>query len=713
MKDKFVSIISEELGITPNQTANTIALLKEGASIPFIARYRKELTSSLDEVVIGNIRQRLEQLKELEKRREAIILSITEQEKMTPALLKSLQIAGTLSVLEDIYLPYKPKKKTRATEARAKGLEPLALRIMQQERTDPADDALPYVNPDKNVNTVEEALAGARDIIAEIINEDSLLRGRMRQLFTREAFISSKVIKTKVADARKYEDYFNFKEPFAKSPSHRIMAMLRGEREELLKVSIEPDEELALELIFRYTIKAHNKAAEEVKEASTDCYKRLLCPSMITEFKQIAKEKADIKAVTYFAENLRQLLLAPPLGQVNVLAIDPGFRSGCKVVCLDKQGQLLHNENIYPHPPESKVKEAIKKIMYLVSAYKIEAIAIGNGTAGRETERFIKSIRFDKDIMAIMVNENGASIYSASDVAREEFADYDVTVRGSVSIGRRLMDPLAELVKIDPKSIGVGQYQHDVDQKLLQNNLQEVVESCVNAVGVELNTASKQLLTYVSGVGPVLAQNIIDYRKENGPFSSRSELKKVKRFGDKAFEQAAGFLRIRNARNPLDNSAIHPESYSIVKKMADDLKCAPADLIKDEALRKNIVIRDYISPTVGMPTLKDIVKELSKPGLDPRQKLDFFEFDNSVHTVKDLKPGMKLPGIVTNITAFGAFVDIGVHQDGLVHISQMANRYIGDPNDLVKLNQKVEVTVLSVETERNRISLSMKPDENK
>jgi len=712
MFKKYIQIISKELNITEVQTENTIVLLESGATIPFISRYRKELTGSLDEVQIAHIRNRLDQLKELDKRKESILASIKEQEKLTPELEQQINEALTLSELEDIYLPYKPKKKTRATEAKAKGLEPLALLIMAQNNIDIEKEAQKYVSAEKKVNNIQDALSGARDIIAEQINEDSNLRGKMRNFFNREAHIISKVAKGKTADARKYEDYFDFKELFSKAPSHRVMAILRGERENLLKVTIEPDEENALEIIYRYVLKGNHAASQQVKLAATDSYKRLLCPSMVNEFKQLAKEKADIKAAEYFADNLRQLLLAPPLGEKNVLALDPGFRTGCKLVCLDKQGNLLHNETIYPHPPESKVKEAVKKIQYLVNAYKIDAIAIGNGTAGRETERFIKSIRFEKDILAIMVNESGASIYSASAVAREEFPEYDVTVRGAASIGRRLMDPLAELVKIDPKSIGVGQYQHDVDQNLIQKKLEDVVVHCVNAVGVEVNTASKQLLTYVSGLGPVLAQNIVEYRKENGPFKSRHELKKIKRFGDKAFEQAAGFLRIRNAKNPLDNSAIHPESYPIVEKMAKTLNCSTVDLIKSEDIRKNINIKEYVTPTIGLPTLEDIVKELTKPGLDPRSKFDFFEFNNDVHAVKDLKVGMVLPGIVTNITAFGAFVDIGVHQDGLVHISQLANKFVSNPNDVVKLNQKVMVKVLTIDTERNRISLTMKTDEN-
>ncbi|MDD3876143.1 MAG: Tex family protein [Bacteroidales bacterium] len=710
MKIDFVDIISKELGLSKVQVNNTLKLLEGGATVPFLARYRKEVTGSLDEVQITHIRNRNDQLKELEKRREAILSSIKEQEKMTPELEEKINSCTTISELEDVYLPFKPKKKTRATEAKAKGLEPLAIKIMQQELFSIEQEAKKYVDASKNVTTIEDALSGARDIIAEWINEDSNIRGKIRYLFSKEAAISSHVAKGKQAEARKYEDYFDYTESFQKAPSHRIMAMLRGEREGFLKISIEPNESEAMSLIFKIVLRAYNDAAQQVKIAAEDCYKRLLCPSMVNEFRQIAKERADIKAVEFFADNLRQLLLAPPLGEKNVLAIDPGFRTGCKVVCLDKQGNLLHNETIYPHPPEVKVKEAVKKIQYLVSAYKIEAIAIGNGTASRETERFIKSIRFEKDIIAVMVNESGASIYSASALAREEFPDYDITVRGAVSIGRRLMDPLAELVKIDPKSIGVGQYQHDVDQNLLQKNLEDVVVSCVNQVGVELNTASKELLTYVSGVGPVLAQNIVSYRKENGPFTSRKDLKKVKRLGEKVFEQAAGFLRLRNGKNPLDNCAIHPESYPIVEKMASSIGCKTEELLKNEEARKRIDIKNFVTTDIGIPTLEDIMKELAKPGLDPRKKFDVFEFSNEVHSMKDLKIGMKLPGIITNITAFGAFVDIGVHQDGLVHISQMADKFIQNPNDVVKLNQKVMVKVLEIDTERKRISLSMKSD---
>jgi len=712
MEKKYLKLISKELNLSEINVENTVSLLLNGASIPFISRYRKELTGSMDEVLVTQIRNRLEQLRELDKRRESILNSIKEQELLNPELEEQINNVLTLSELEDLYLPYKPKKKTRATDAKAKGLEPLADLIWKQEDVDIEKLSIKFINPEKKVFTAEDALAGARDIIAERINEDSSIRGKMRNLFNREAQIISKIIKNKAAEGRKYEDYFDYKEAFQKAPSHRILAVLRGENEGFLKVAIEPDEDKAIELILKYVIKTRNRTTKHIELATTDSYKRLLAPSMSNEFKQLAKEKADLKAVSYFAENLRQLLLAPPLDGKNILAIDPGFRTGCKIVCLDKQGNLLHNETIYPHPPESKVKEAIKKIQFLVNAYKIDAIAIGNGTAGRETERFIKSVRFEKDLIAVMVNESGASIYSASDVAREEFPNYDITVRGAVSIGRRLMDPLAELVKIDPKSIGVGQYQHDVDQNLLQKNLEDVVVSCVNAVGVEVNTASKQLLTYVSGVGPVLAQNIIDYRKENGTVKSRQELKKIKRFGEKAFEQAAGFLRIRHAENPLDNSAIHPESYHIVEKMAKKLDCSTQELIINEAYRKKININDFITDEIGLPTLEDILKELTKPGLDPRKKFDFFEFDKNVHSVKDLKIGMMLPGIITNITAFGAFVDIGVHQDGLVHISQMADKYISDPNEVVKLNQKVIVKVLTIDYERNRISLSMKTDKN-
>ena len=708
MENIYVKLIAVELGIREFQVQNTITLLEGGATIPFISRYRKEMTGSLDEVVIMEIRDRHHQLVELDKRREAIIASIREQGFMTPELESQLIAAAVLSDLEDLYLPYKPKRKTRATIAKSRGLEPLAKLLMAQHNIDVNAQAKIYVNPEKEVKSIEEALAGARDIIAEWINESKDSRARMRHLFNREAVICSKPVKGKELEGIKYQSWFEWSEPLSKAPSHRVLALFRGEAEGFLKVSVSPDELKATEILTKLFVKGNNDASEQVTLALKDSYKRLLQPSIETEVRQIAKEKADAEAIRVFTANLRQLLLAPPLGQKNVLAIDPGFRSGCKVVCLDKQGNLLHNETIYPHPPQSEVKQAMAKIQNLVDAYKIEAIAIGNGTAGRETENFIRRIQFNREIMALMVNESGASVYSASDVARSEFPDYDVTVRGSVSIGRRLMDPLAELVKIDPKSIGVGQYQHDVNQPALQKSLEDVVVSCVNNVGVELNTASQHLLTYVSGIGPTLAGNIVKHRSTSGKFTSREDLKKVARFGDKAFEQSVGFLRIGDAPNLLDRSAVHPESYEVVYKMADDLHCSVADLMQDETLRAKINLADYVSKTTGLPTLTDIIQELAKPGRDPRSKFDFFEFDKNVNRVEDLYVGMVLPGIITNITNFGAFVDIGVHQDGLVHISQLRENFTKDPNDVVKLNQKVRVKVLEVDRERKRIQLSMR-----
>jgi protein Tex len=708
MENTYVKLIAGELAVREFQVQNTITLLEGGASVPFISRYRKEMTGSLDEVVVMAIRDRHHQLVELDKRREAIITSIREQGFLTPELENQLLAATTLSDLEDLYLPYKPKRKTRATIAKAKGLEPLAKLLMAQHNIDVKAQAKPYVDPKKEVNTIEEALAGARDIIAEWISESKDSRARMRHLFTREAIITSKPVKGKELEGIKYQSWYEWNEPLSKAPSHRVLALFRGEAEGFLKVSVAPDELKASEILAKLFLKSNNDASEQVELALKDSYKRLLQPSIETEVRQAAKEKADAEAIRVFTANLRQLLLAPPLGQKNVLAIDPGFRSGCKVVCLDRQGNLLHNETIYPHPPQSEVKQAMAKIQNLVDAYKIEAIAIGNGTAGRETENFIRRIQFNREVMALMVNESGASVYSASDVARNEFPDYDVTVRGSVSIGRRLMDPLAELVKIDPKSIGVGQYQHDVNQLALQKSLEDVVVSCVNNVGVELNTASMHLLTYVSGIGPILAGNIVKHRSTSGKFASRDDLKKVTRFGDKAFEQSAGFLRIGDAPNPLDRSAVHPESYPVVYKMAKDLNCTVEDLIQDETLRKRINPADYVSGSIGLPTLTDIMQELAKPGRDPRSTFDFFEFDKNVNRVEDLYVGMVLPGIITNITNFGAFVDIGVHQDGLVHISQIREKFTKDPNEVVKLNQKVRVKVLEVDRERKRIQLSMR-----
>jgi uncharacterized protein len=708
MVSNYIDILSKEMNVAAWQVQKTITLLDEGATVPFISRYRKEMTGTLDEVQVAQVRDRVAQIRELDKRRDAIVASIEEQGKMTADLQKQIDQAVVMSELEDIYLPYRPKRKTRATMAIDKGLEPLAKILMVQNNIKVAEKAVAFINKSKGVETTDVALAGARDIIAEWVNESKPARERIRNLYVREAVITSKVAKGKDEEGNKYENYFAWDENLMKAPSHRVLAMIRGENEGFLKLNIAPSEEKALEILDRLFMKADNECADEVWKAVKDGYKRLLSSAMETEMRQIIKEKADAEAIRVFAENLRQLLMASPLGQKNVLAIDPGFRTGCKLVCLDKQGRLLHNETIYPHPPQKEVKQSINKILALVSAYKIEAIAIGNGTAGRETENIVRKIPFTKDIVAIMVNENGASVYSASSVAREEFPDYDVTVRGSVSIGRRLMDPLAELVKIDPKSIGVGQYQHDVNQPALQKSLEDVVVSCVNNVGVEVNTASKQLLSYVSGVGPLLAKNIVEYRDKNGIFTSRDKLKKVPRFGDKAYEQAAGFLRIRDAKNPLDNSAVHPESYEIVEKMAKSLNADIKQLIEDKELRYRIKPEQFVSGNFGLPTITDIIKELEKPGRDPRTKFDYFEFDRNVNKVDDLIPGMTLPGIVTNITAFGAFVDIGVHQDGLIHVSQMADRFISDPNEIVKLNQKVDVKVLEVDKVRKRIQLSLR-----
>ena len=709
MPRNYISLIAKELNLTEEQVKNTLELLDSGATIPFIARYRKEATDSLDEVQIAAIRDLYAKWIELDKRRMAIIDSINEQGKMTPELEESINNANTLSELEDLYLPYRPKRKTRATVAIEKGLEPLAATIFKQPgHVRPTELAAKYVNPEKGVATVDEALAGARDIIAEWASENVTLRRKMRSLFVREAMITSKVVKDKAAEGEKYEIYFNSTEKLNRAPSHRLLAMYRGEDEGFLRLTIAPNEERALQMMTDFFVRSNNPCSMQVKEAVIDSYKRLLQPQMETEMRKQFKEKADTEAIKVFVTNLQQLLLEPPLGQKVVLAIDPGFRTGCKVVILDRQGKLLHNENIYPHPPHAQYKLASDKLKRMVLQYKVEAIAIGNGTAGRETENFVRKIPFERDVTAIVVNESGASVYSASPVAREEFPDYDVTVRGAVSIGRRLMDPLAELVKIDPKSIGVGQYQHDVNQGLLQKSLQETVEHCVNYVGVEVNTASKELLSYVSGIGPSLAKNIVDYRNENGAFKERNALRKVPRLGDKAYEQAAGFLRIHGAENPLDNSAVHPESYPIVDQMAKKLNCTVSDLIQREELRKQINLKEFVTDKVGMPTLNDIMQELAKPGRDPRAQFDVFEFDKNINSINDLTPGMIVPGIITNITNFGCFVDIGVHQDGLVHISHLANHYVSNPNEVVKLNQKVMVKVLQVEVERKRISLSMK-----
>ena len=703
--DKHIELIARKLGLHEWQVENTIRLFDDGATIPFISRYRKEMTGSLDEVKLMHIKDEYSRLKELDARRNSIIKSIEEQEKMTPELRERIDTALTMAEIEDIYLPFRPKRRTRATIAREKGLEPLAEIIMSQNEPDPWHKAEDFIND--AVKNVEEAIAGAGDIIAEWISEDEKARKQLRYLFEKEAVINSKVIKEKESEGIKFSDYFNWSELLKKCPSHRLLAMRRGEEEGFLRLSIEPDEKHALDTLDSIFVRGRNESSELVAGAVRDSWKRLLSSSMETEFRNISKDKADEAAISVFADNLRQLLLSPPLGEKNVLAIDPGYRTGCKIVCLDRQGNLLHNETIYPHPPQNETAMSVKKLLSLVNAYKTEAVAIGNGTASRETEEFIKWVKFEKDIQVFVVSEAGASIYSASKVARDEFPEYDVTVRGAVSIGRRLMDPLAELVKIDPKSIGVGQYQHDVDQQKLQNSLDEVVMSCVNAVGVEVNTASKHLLTYVSGLGPQLAQNVVDHRSENGPFRSRSELLKVKRMGPKAFEQSAGFLRIRNAENPLDSSAVHPESYHVVENMAKDLGCGVTELITDEKKRKEIKLEQYITPSAGLPTLKDIIEELAKPGRDPRSKIKEFSFAD-IHSMEDLVAGMIVPGIVTNVTKFGAFVDIGIKQDGLVHISNLSNTYVQDPSKVVKLHQHVMVKVLAVDIERKRIQLSMK-----
>lgn len=707
-KEWFASQISKQMNLQVWQVFNTINLMDGGATIPFLARYRKEMTGSMDEVVLATVRDQYESLKELEQRRSFILTSMTELEVLTPELEKEVVNALTLTELEDIYLPYKPKRRTRATIARERDLEPLAQLIMRQMVMDPEAKAEEFINPDKSVLTIEDALAGARDIIAEWVSEDKNAREKIRHVFTREALISSRPVKGKELEGILYQNYFEVSENLFKAPSHRVLAMFRGEEEGFLRLSIDPEEATPVEILNRVFVKSNNKSAKQVELAVKDSYKRLLKPSIENEMRQVIKEKADLEAIRVFTTNLRQLLLAPPLGQKMILAIDPGFRTGCKVVCLDKQGNLLHNETIYPHPPQNEVGNAVSKIKNLVESYGIEAIAIGNGTAGRETESFIRKIPFNHQVISIMVNENGASVYSASPVAREEFPDYDVTVRGAVSIGRRLMDPLAELVKIEPKSIGVGQYQHDVNQTALSRSLEDTVVNCVNQVGVELNTASKQLLSYVSGVGPGLAEKIVEYRKKNGAFKSRSELLGVSRFGDKAFEQAAGFLRIRDAENPLDSSAVHPESYHIVNKMAKALNCSVKEMVGNKQIQAGIKPEQFITEKAGLPTIVDILEELSKPGRDPRDQFDLFEFDRNINTIEDLRPGMILNGVVSNITAFGAFIDIGVHQDGLVHVSQLANRYVKDPNEVIKLTQVVKVKVLDVDVARKRISLSIK-----
>ncbi|WP_299991469.1 Tex family protein [uncultured Bacteroides sp.] len=701
-------MISATLGISEKQVAHTLALLEDGATIPFISRYRKEATGGLDEVQIESIKTQYEKLNETAKRKETIIATISEQGKMTPELQKRIDETWDPTLLEDIYLPYKPKRRTRAEVARQKGLEPLATLLLLQREPHPARCAEAYVKGD--VKNAEEALKGARDIIAEQVNENEQARNTVRFAFARQAMVVAKVVKGKEAEADKYRDYFDFSKPLKKCTSHQLLAIRRAEAEGLLKVSITPDDDECTERLERRFVRGNNDCGKQVAEAVQDAYKRLLKPSIENEFAAQSKAAADEEAIRVFVQNLRQLLLASPLGQKRVMGIDPGFRTGCKVVCLDAQGNLLHNENIYPHPPVGKTAEAVAKLQKMVEAYRIEAIAVGNGTASRETEEFLKRQTFRTDIQVFVVSEQGASIYSASKIARDEFPEYDVTVRGAVSIARRLMDPLAELVKIDPKSIGVGQYQHDVDQAKLKKSLDQTVESCVNSVGVNLNTASSHLLTYISGLGPQLAQNIVNYRAENGAFTSRKQLLKVPRMGAKAFEQCAGFLRIPQAENPLDNSAVHPESYCIVEQMAKDLGCNVAELIANKELRLKIKPEKYVTSTVGMPTLKDILQELDKPGRDPRGPIKLFEFDSNVRTIDDLREGMELPGIVGNITNFGAFVDIGIKENGLIHLSQLADRFITDPNEVVSIHQQVRVRVLSVDTDRKRIALKLIAD---
>ena len=706
--NSFALQIAKELHLDTHHVANVVRLLGEGATIPFIARYRKEMTGTMNEEVIAAIQKRLEQLVELEKRKESVLESIREQEKLTPELEQKILEAKTMQEVEDLYLPYKPKRRTRAAIAREKGLEPLAAQIMAQNVDFVDRLAARYVNANKGVNSVEEALQGANDIMAEWVSENINGRNRIRKIFHNKGELCSTVIKGKEEEGKTYQNYFDFREPISKAPSHRILALFRAEEEGIIRLKVKVDDDIAVNSLENIFLKNDNASTELVRKAIADSWKRLLEPSIETEIRNIYKEKADETAIQVFAENLKQLLLAAPMGQKRVLAIDPGFRTGCKVVILSETGALLHNETIYPHPPKSDVAGAMRKVKSLVDAYKVEVIAIGNGTAGRETEDFIRYIKFNRDITAVMVSESGASVYSASKIARDEFPEYDITVRGAVSIGRRLMDPLAELVKIDPKSIGVGQYQHDVDQKKLGESLDQTVMSCVNAVGVELNTASQQLLSYVSGVGPALAGNIINYREEHGGFKSRKQLHEVARLGDKAFEQCAGFLRIHGGDNPLDQSAVHPESYHIVEKMARQLKVQVKDLIGNKELIAKIKPQEFTERDFGMETVNDILKELEKPGRDPRQTFEAFEFDKDIRSLEDLKPGMVLNGIVTNITAFGAFVDIGVHQDGLVHISQMADRYIKDPSEVVHLNQKIRVKVLEVDEDRKRISLTMR-----
>ena len=708
MTKSHSSRIAHELKVKDSQVSATIRLLDENATVPFIARYRKEATGSLDEVQITSIRDRFKQLRDLDERREAILKSLTERELLTDELSQAIAAADAMAELEDIYLPYKPKKRTRASIARERGLEPLAEIIFDQDDIDPRQEAEAFISPEQGVPDIDAALQGARDIIAEWINEDTDARARIRRLFAEEGIVYSTVVSGKEADGAKYSDYFAWEEPVKTIPSHRILAMRRGEKEEILRLKFAPPVDSALTILNEIFVIDNNAASLQVREGIADSYQRLLAPSMETELRGELRERADAEAIRVFAANLRELLMFPPLGQKRVLAIDPGFRTGCKIVCLDKHGSLLDNTAVFPHNSDRERDAAGRDVLALVRRHKIQVIAIGNGTAGRETEAFVKSLDLPDHVQIEMVNEAGASVYSASDVARKEFPDQDITVRGAVSIGRRLMDPLAELVKIDPKSIGVGQYQHDVDQSNLRAGLDDTVKSCVNNVGVEVNTASGELLSYVSGVGPGLAQSIVQFRADKGAFRSRATLLKVPRLGPKAFEQAAGFLRIHDADNPLDRSAVHPESYAVVERMAADLGCTLSQLMSDDNLRKKIKLEHYVTDSVGMPTLIDIMDELAKPGRDPRQQFESFSFDDTVTKMEDLKIGMSLPGIVTNVTAFGAFVDIGVHQDGLVHISEMADKYVKDPNEVVKVHQKVQVTVLDVDLPRKRIALSLR-----
>ena len=707
-QNQFTSRIAQQLQLSERSVGNTIELLNDGATIPFIARYRKERTGSLDEVQIAQIGELYQKFQELQKRKETILKTIEEQGKLTPELKQRIEETWESSVLEDIYLPYRPKRRTKAQVAREHGLEPLAKTLLMQRESDIDKVAQRYVNAD--VPSVEDALQGAKDIIAEMVSEDERSRHQLRGAFRRQAVITSKVVKAKAEEegAAKFSDYFDWSEPLKRCSSHRLLAMRRGEAEGFLRVSISPNEDEGIENLKSHYVRGKGKCSELVGEAVADAYKRLLKPSIETEFATLSKEKADEECIKVFAENLRQLLLSPPLGEKRVMGIDPGFRTGCKVVCLDAQGNLLHYEAIYPHPPQSERVKAVRAVERMVEAYKIEAIAIGNGTASRETASFVERLHLGDEVQAFVVSEDGASVYSASKLGREEFPEYDVTVRGAVSIGRRLMDPLAELVKIDPKSIGVGQYQHDVDQGKLKQKLDQTVESCVNAVGVDLNTASQHLLTYVSGLGPQLAKNIVDYRREHGAFTSRAQLLKVPRLGPAAFQQCAGFLRIRGAENPLDNSAVHPERYALVERMAKEAGCTVTTLMTDAEKRSKIDVQQYVTAEVGLPTLTDIMKELEKPGRDPRAQIEVFKFDERVNHFDDLHIGMELPGIVTNITRFGAFVDVGVHQDGLVHVSQLANRYVSDPNDVVRLHQHVRVRVIELDEKRHRIAFTMR-----